>query len=505
MQKSVFSKLRSIISRRVLMLVSLSALFFVAIGAHLFYSDTTRPGDSVEDFEKMWSNYREKMGAFYGRKVYGKSDETLSVLENNERDFLRIEEITQYKYLPKTQNDNWWSHWTKQRFIWWGVRSILIETNKKPVLYTISYYNKPFTKELPFISRIDIKTGEQKKIQVSGDSFINDLQDGNYTPFSALSAGQYFILGHRIVSDQSLNSANFNYEKGILVAGEQNNGEALMWMKSPSVLSKLDHGLRIQSLVSEDFHDIEIESFENDSGHVGYPKNKKWGVLPDIDGDGDNEVFIKYVNRIEIFWSANLFKQKSQLLGSYVEQSQIGSVGDFDGDGLLDFWLAIRPHHTDGKIGGEAYLFLGKNLTGDMSLDDAECKLTGALKYTDTDPLGATISPIAGDMTGDGKPDFTISGHFHMSWSGALYILPSQNLRLTNCDISTDNENVIKILGEDFSELGPPGYHYDHLDVNSDGFDDLIIGADNDMEAGFASGAIVVIDGQKMTNAAKLD
>jgi hypothetical protein len=137
-------------------------------------------------------------------------------------------------------------------------------------------------------------------------------------------------------------------------------------------------------------------------------------------------------------------------------------------------------------------------------LEDAICKLRGSSLYSDIDAIGSTFSPIAGDFDGDGIPDFSIGGHFNMSFTGALYILPGQEIRrIGQCDYYVSSSLVIRILGETFSELAPTGLHYDNFDVNRDGFDDIIVTADNDMQAGFASGAILVLDGKKISQVAK--
>ena len=50
------------------------------------------------------------------------------------------------------------------------------------------------------------------------------------------------------------------------------------------------------------------------------------------------------------------------------------------------------------------------------------------------------------------------------------------------------------------SEIAPLFYHEDSYDLNNDGYDDIIIAADNDPVGGYNAGAFYVIDGLKMTS-----
>jgi hypothetical protein len=73
--------------------------------------------------------------------------------------------------------------------------------------------------------------------------------------------------------------------------------------------------------------------------------------------------------------------------------------------------------------------------------------IKGSARYSDYDGISTTLSPIAGDVTADGRPDISFTGHRHMNESGALYLLPGDRI-VRGEEIDVTAPQVVKILGK---------------------------------------------------------
>ena len=139
-------------------------------------------------------------------------------------------------------------------------------------------------------------------------------------------------------------------------------------------------------------------------------------------------------------------------------------VGDIDGDGLGDVLVSGQPDEDRGR----AWLVLGKNLSGSISLDDADIVLTGE---EEGDKAGWTTA--AGDLDGDGVPDLII-GAPHARDSGAVYIIYGSGL---TADLDLGDADVILEGAGSYSEAGAA---VAAGDIDGDGRDDLLVGAPDD-------------------------
>jgi hypothetical protein len=138
-------------------------------------------------------------------------------------------------------------------------------------------------------------------------------------------------------------------------------------------------------------------------------------------------------------------------------------------------------------------------LKGDSTLSDLIAfEITGSSRYSDYDGIATTMSPIAGDIDGDGRPDFTFSGHRHMSEAGALYVLLGKDITEGGRIALTDNR-IIKVVGPMMAQLAPPFHHWDATDLDGDGCDEIVISADNDVASGIHAGAVYILSGRKIT------
>lgn len=185
-----------------------------------------------------------------------------------------------------------------------------------------------------------------------------------------------------------------------------------------------------------------------------------------------------------------------------------GARADFDGDGIEDFWLSqtslgnpMSPSISSVRLISGA---LWRKASGTVPIDQLTiATITGSSRYSDYDGIATTLSPFAGDLDGDKKPDLTFSGHRHMNEAGALYVLFGRDLR-RNINITLDSPLISKIAGNLMSQLAPPFHHWDASDWDNDGCDDIVVSADNDLYSGLNAGAIHVLSGKKIVNAVGL-
>ncbi len=164
----------------------------------------------------------------------------------------------------------------------------------------------------------------------------------------------------------------------------------------------------------------------------------------------------------------------------------LGRGGDFDGDGLTDLLLGAPPEDTAGNAAGSAYIVLGTFTGGTLDLRYASMQITG-----EGDGHFATRGlDCPGDLDNDGYDDMLIGADGEDSlWTdgGAAYIWLGGTVRGTQ-SLSLANT---KFVGE--SDLDYVGYSVAGLgDVNGDGNLDLGFGVLGDDAGATDAGAAYV-------------
>jgi len=182
--------------------------------------------------------------------------------------------------------------------------------------------------------------------------------------------------------------------------------------------------------------------------------------------------------------------------------STVSSAGDVNGDGFDDLIVGARFDDETAANAGAAYVVFGKaggfstvNLS-DVAVGTGGFKIVGE---NEDDEAGVSVSS-AGDVNGDGFDDLIVGANFNDaggSNAGASYVVFGKaggfaTVNLDNIALGTDGfkiigENAHDYAGRSVSAAG---------DVNGDGFDDLIVGADgNDAGGGNAGSGYVVFGG----------
>ena len=153
----------------------------------------------------------------------------------------------------------------------------------------------------------------------------------------------------------------------------------------------------------------------------------------------------------------------------------VSGAGDLNGDGLGDI---IVGAYGANSYAGAAYVVLGP-VSGDLSLADADAKLTGEAT---NDYAGASVAGV-GDVDGDGLDDVLVGARgapAGNSYAGVTYLVlgpVSGTWSLSAADAALTGEDTEAYSGASVSGAG---------DVDGDGLDDIIIGAYGESAGGAA-------------------
>ena len=244
-----------------------------------------------------------------------------------------------------------------------------------------------------------------------------------------------------------------------------------------------------------------------------------WSVSSagDVDGDGLDDLLIganNYSQTALLAGKTYLFFGSTVIVGgtfdlsvadaSFVGENaydssarSVSSAGDVDGDGLADIVIGAILNGDGGSYAGKTYLFLGSTIAagGSFDLGSADASLVGEEAY---DYSGASVSS-AGDVDGDGLDDLLIGAYGNGdggSGAGKSYLFlgstlaPGGTFDLSVADAAFVGENANDRSGASVSSAG---------DVDGDGINDLLIGADGNNEGGADAGKSYLFLGSTVT------
>ena len=236
--------------------------------------------------------------------------------------------------------------------------------------------------------------------------------------------------------------------------------------------------------------------------------------IPDLDNDQIPEIATIDKNDefefAQIFYSADNFTESRspkitfslQPKGRGGHEIRLTSIGDFDGDGVADFWL-------QDPVAYKAYLITAESVRGSrdngaeiISIDDiADFVVSSENSVSNHGLLGYTKT--AADFNGDNLLDFVFTNADMFDGRGALFALSGAVIRNSETrQVSIQDPTVVGYAPYDNPiswlspiEIGGP------IDMNKDGVPDIMLGADYDLQGGIGAGAIYIVDGAKLGKA----
>ena len=161
-------------------------------------------------------------------------------------------------------------------------------------------------------------------------------------------------------------------------------------------------------------------------------------------------------------------------------------AGDVDGDGISDLLVGEPYRDVSGSDDGAAYLLLGP-ITGSISGASADLIMLGAA----SGDQAALAVAGGGDLDGDGLDDLLVGAGREDSGgtdAGAVYVIlspPTGSIYLSSADAMLIGENA----GDYAAYVAGPG------DVDGDGYDDALVGANQYDGPGLSSGVAYLVLG----------
>jgi len=174
----------------------------------------------------------------------------------------------------------------------------------------------------------------------------------------------------------------------------------------------------------------------------------------------------------------------------------IGS--DFNGDGIHDFIVGARLNDAGANNGGAAFIFFGAStLSGTQSLGEGQSADMTIAAKTASDYVGVSVAS-AGDLNGDGLDDIIVGADGY----DAVYIIFGSTSLSGTTDLGAVGSADVTIIGKaagDLMGLSVSGAG----DVNGDGFDDFMLEAYGNDDAGNVAGAAYVFFGSATLSGTK--
>jgi len=172
----------------------------------------------------------------------------------------------------------------------------------------------------------------------------------------------------------------------------------------------------------------------------------------------------------------------------------VSGAGDVNGDGYDDLLITAPLDNEAGNFSGQTYLLFGgpAGWAPDSVLSNADASFLGEGALQES----GYCSSGGGDVNGDGFDDFMVSAIWNGDSdvnAGQVYLIMgkptgwSQDTSLADADASFLGESADDLLGRSISIGG---------DVNADGYDDLLIGSDQNDENGTIAGQAYLFFGQ---------
>jgi len=164
----------------------------------------------------------------------------------------------------------------------------------------------------------------------------------------------------------------------------------------------------------------------------------------------------------------------------------VSGDGDINGDGITDILIGANQE-LNGPDPGYAYVLYGP-VSGSFDLSSADARYVGEDQYDDA---GRAVA-IVGDVNADGYDDILVGAPYHDDpalSSGSAYLVygPAYGWNdLSSADAKFTGEDSGDQAGDGVAGVG---------DINSDGYDDILIGAQMQSDNGYWTGTVYLMHG----------
>ncbi len=227
-------------------------------------------------------------------------------------------------------------------------------------------------------------------------------------------------------------------------------------------------------------------------------------IIADLDEDGYDEILVGApedddggagAGAVYLFYGPvtgdlDLSTADAKFIGELADDSAgdiVASSGDLNGDGMGDVVLSANAHEAGGPDPGEVYVLYGP-VYGTIDLSAADARIEGE---ADQDEFGFSVDARC-DVNGDGNSDLIVGApdnDGNGTLSGSAYVLHGPlygNLSASSATARMRGETSQDTAGHAVACAG---------DTNADGYDDVLVGADEDDDGGTDSGAAYLLLG----------